>query len=80
MTVDCYFVPIPNKHGEWICARCKKVASERLKFETPPRRNCVLASRGLGDTVAKVLSWFGIQECGGCGGRRQKLNERFPYR
>ncbi|MFO0899336.1 MAG: hypothetical protein U0836_18075 [Pirellulales bacterium] len=45
------------------------------------RRNC-LASRGLGDSVARVLARFGVHArpgCG-CGRRRAWLNRLWPYR
>lgn len=37
---------------------------------------------GLGDLVARVLKWLGIQSsmsCG-CNRRRQWLNQKFPFR
>ena len=36
-------------------------------------------SRGLGDTIAKLTKAVGIQPCGGCEERRQKLNSIFPF-
>lgn len=36
-------------------------------------------SRGLGDTVAKIVKKTGIKPCGGCQKRRQKLNKAFAY-
>ena len=36
-------------------------------------------SRGLGDTIAKLTKAVGIQPCGGCEKRRQKLNSIFPF-
>ena len=46
----------------------------------PVRHNC--KSRGLGDTVAKVLSSVGIKKKEGCGcaERQTKLNSLFPYK
>lgn len=38
-----------------------------------------LLSRGLGDTVAKITSRFGIRPCGGCERRRDLLNRWVPY-
>lgn len=35
---------------------------------------------GLGDTVAKVLGWFGVKPCPPCQRRKRKLNRWFPYR
>lgn len=37
------------------------------------------ASRGLGDTVAKVTKAIGIKPCGGCKKRQKKLNDLVPY-
>ena len=40
-------------------------------------------SRGLGDTVAKVIKAVTlgrVKPCGGCGKRRAKLNRLVPYR
>lgn len=39
-----------------------------------------LASRGLGDTIAKITSAVGIKPCGGCKKRQEKLNDLVPYR
>lgn len=36
-------------------------------------------SRGLGDTVANITKFFGVQTCGGCERRQEKLNRWFPY-
>lgn len=37
-------------------------------------------SRGLGDTVAKVTKFFGIEPCGGCKQRQEILNDLVPYK
>lgn len=34
---------------------------------------------GLGDTIAKITSAFGIKPCGGCKKRQEKLNKLVPY-
>jgi hypothetical protein len=39
-----------------------------------------LPARGLGDTVARITSWFGIQPCGGCERRQELLNRWVPYK
>jgi len=40
-----------------------------------------LVSKGLGDTVAKVIhAVTGIEPCEACRRRRDRLNEMFPYR
>lgn len=36
------------------------------------------ASRGLGDTVAKITKAVGIKPCGGCKNRQYKLNQLIP--
>ena len=62
---------------EWTCEYC----GLHLKNVLPPvRHNC--KSRGLGDTVAKVLSTVGVKKKEGCGcaGRQEKLNNLFPYK
>ena len=47
-----------------------------------PVRSCLgrKRSRGLGDSVAKLTSAFGIKPCGGCKKRQKTLNEMFPYK
>ncbi|MEA2708132.1 MAG: hypothetical protein QOF78_733 [Phycisphaerales bacterium] len=41
------------------------------------RQSC--ASRGVGDTIAKVAQAVGIAPCDGCKKRRDALNRLFPY-
>lgn len=36
-------------------------------------------SQGLGDSIAKITSYFGIRPCGGCERRRELLNRWVPY-
>ena len=36
-------------------------------------------SQGLGDTIKKITSKFGIKPCEGCEKRANKLNDKFPY-
>ena len=36
-------------------------------------------SRGLGDTIAKVTKFFGVEPCQGCEQRRDSLNKIIPY-
>ena len=38
------------------------------------------ASRGLGDTIAKITKAVGIKPCGGCKARQAKLNTLVPYK
>ena len=38
------------------------------------------AARGLGDTLARVINrTTGIEPCGSCDKRKEKLNQWFPY-
>ena len=37
-------------------------------------------SQGLGDTVAKVTKALGVQPCGGCKKRQERLNRMVPYK
>jgi hypothetical protein len=38
------------------------------------------ASRGAGDTVAKITRAIGIRKCGGCKRRQRKLNKLIRYK
>lgn len=38
------------------------------------------ASRGFGDTIAKITTAIGIKPCGGCKGRQKTLNKLIPYK
>lgn len=75
---DCLLELNPN--GLWQCTRCGWVYP--IKSDKPPRRNCpaLAASRGLGDTIAKVTKFFGVRPCRGCEKRRRRLNELWPYK
>ena len=35
--------------------------------------------RGIGDVIAKVTKAVGIQPCGACKKRQEKLNSMFPF-
>ena len=61
----------------WKCDVC---GLELKNVILPVRHNCT--SRGLGDTVAKVLSSVGVKKKEGCGcaERQAKLNELVPYK
>jgi len=45
------------------------------------RRHCGLEMkmRGVGDLLAKVTGFFGIDPCNGCGKRQQWLNKVMPF-
>ena len=45
-----------------------------------PREPEPVASRGLGDTIAKVTKAIGVRPCGGCSKRQATLNRLVPYR
>jgi hypothetical protein len=36
-------------------------------------------SKGLGDTIAKVTKWAGVEPCDACKKRQNKLNKWIPY-
>jgi hypothetical protein len=62
---------------DWQCDFCGRAFKNVI---LPVRHNC--KSRGLGDTVAKVLSSVGVKKKLGCGcaERQAKLNELVPYK
>lgn len=77
---ECDFVRMDD-HNNYQCSRCGQVV-KNVKV-LPIRANCGpqdQASRGLGDTIAKITSAVGIQPCGGCQQRQEALNRMFPYR
>ena len=37
-------------------------------------------SKGLGDSISKVLKALKLKECGGCAKRRTALNRLIPYK
>ena len=43
------------------------------------RQEAMNASKGLGDTIAKMTGAMGIRPCGGCKKRQELLNRMFPY-
>jgi len=45
-----------------------------------PRTPAPPASRGLGDTVAKLAGVVGVKSCVGCKRRQSKLNKLVPYK
>ena len=68
--------------GMWWCPVCHRHLQKR--GDAAPRRNCLTykskRSRGLGDTIAKVMAAVGIKPCGGCNKRKEALNRWFPYK
>jgi hypothetical protein len=59
-----------------VCPRCG-FDIRSIGGDATWRRNCV--SRGLGDTVARVLDAVGVAKCGGCAKRQKLLNQLVPY-
>lgn len=52
--------------------------SESIEIREPEPEP--VASRGLGDTVAKITKAIGVRPCGGCSKRQATLNRLVPYR
>lgn len=94
----CQFVEIEGKPGyQWcpVCGRARGWPGEQRRPSALPenlRRVCTGApgspvapkkSRGLGDTVAKVIDKATgglVKPCGGCKERQAFLNKLVPYR
>tara|TARA_R110001592_G_scaffold182683_5_gene426065 strand:- start:2593 stop:3105 length:513 start_codon:yes stop_codon:yes gene_type:complete len=55
-----------NKDKKPGCAQCQN--------KKQPKK-----SKGLGDTIAKVTSFFGIKQCDACKKRRKFLNKKVKY-
>ena len=66
-----------NSVVDWQCDICGRAFKNVV---LPVHHNC--KSRGLGDTVAKVLSSVGVKKKLGCGcaERQAKLNDLVPYK
>jgi len=43
-------------------------------------KQTVIASTGIGDTIAKITSAIGVKPCGGCQKRKEALNKLIPYK
>jgi len=69
--------PAELDDGRYYCTACGWGLNKNVR--TPFKRECT-ASRGLGDTIAKVTRAIGINPCGGCDKRQEWLNKRFPYK
>ncbi|MBX3411563.1 MAG: hypothetical protein KF708_02505 [Pirellulales bacterium] len=71
-----------------VCAGCMRIdggvrtVEPRELVSLPSSGDPAQRSRGLGDTVAKLLARWGIKQRPGCGcaARQEKLNRWFPYR
>jgi len=67
----------------WTCESCG-VTADLAPEDFPLRCGCgaryeKIASRGLGDTIAKITHSVGLATCGNCEKRRKKLNALFPW-
>lgn len=72
--MTCQFKEISK--GRVRCSNCGR----EIDTPHPPKKvhaNC--KPRGLGDTIASITRAIGIQPCGKCKQRQQKLNQVFPY-
>lgn len=77
--MNCVFKK--NSNGFWQCKSKSCGWTYPFKTETPPHRNCTKRkSKGLGDTIAKLIRAVGIKPCGGCKKRQKLLNKLLPYR
>jgi hypothetical protein len=64
-----------HRNGDgYKCKRCGR------RVPALGKANC-RASRGLGDTMAKLAGFFGFKKkpCSRCRKRQKRLNELFPY-
>lgn len=88
----CEFEEIDGKPGYQWCPHCQRVRGYPKGQSKPSplpenlRRECTAVaprrSRGLGDTVAKVIHTVTgglVKPCGGCKERQAKLNKLLPY-
>uniref|UniRef100_A0A6H1Z9R4 Uncharacterized protein n=1 Tax=viral metagenome TaxID=1070528 RepID=A0A6H1Z9R4_9ZZZZ len=57
----------------WTIHNTRSKPAAQPKPESPPMQ-------GVGDLVSKVTGFLQIPECGGCKGRKDKLNKMIPFR
>lgn len=72
--------PLEPDGDHWHCPTCGRRVHKTS--DKPPRANCWSTadkSRGLGDTIAKIITAIGIKPCGGCKKRQALLNRLVPY-
>jgi hypothetical protein len=62
-------------------AKKKKIQEEPIVDITAPAQQDepILPAAGLGDTVAKITEFLGIEKCEPCEERRKKWNKQFPW-
>lgn len=71
-TTDIVLLPVRCRCGQ-VDTTGEIIVDEVGKPAKPKR------SRGLGDTVAKITGFFGVEPCNGCTERQEALNKMFPY-
>jgi len=62
------------KEGCDLCRKVRKSVYPNMEYIEIPK-----ISIGLGDTIAKITSFFGITPCAGCRLRQIWCNKWFPY-
>jgi len=63
--------------------KARKQAAQFQKHQPPMIRRQKRKSKGVGDTVSRLIKKMTrgkVKECGGCKKRREALNKRFPYK
>lgn len=59
--------------------RCKVCEREVRTHHPPGRVSAECKLRGIGDAVAVVTTWLGIESCEGCRKRQKQFNELWSY-
>ena len=57
----------------------KKKQEEAKAIDLTQETSQEVPSMGLGDTIAKITKFFGIEPCEGCKSRQAQFNKLFPY-
>lgn len=57
----------------------KKTKKETIDITATTEQEQILPSAGLGDTIAKITNFLGIEKCDACEERRKKWNKQFPW-
>jgi hypothetical protein len=66
------------KRCEWRCSVSGKLIAHHFGSGDCPKMR--FASRGLGDTIAKITTAIGVQKCSGCSERQAALNKIVPFK
>lgn len=82
---DCLFDYVEQRGDRhlWICPQCGRKHLSKYDDARLIRRNCTTrGDRGLGDTIARLLTWLGFKGWKGCKcrSRQEWLNRLMPYR